>query len=190
MPLEMDRIPFGLANITIGEGEDAIKFDGVNEFQAEGGEITISPILEPIVIADMGNGDYDDVVVGYTGTMTINAAQESLDVLELALTAATAITGTDTGTVTGLMDSPIGTSLRKTGKRVTIHPRRLPPTMKDMDITIFKMISSGEFTRTNGNTQGSIAISMKMLPRDGMDPSKPGNYFYTGANDPSKALTT
>ncbi|MGR5914639.1 hypothetical protein ACT7DA_21240 [Bacillus pacificus] len=35
-------IPFGLATITVGEGADAIVFDGKNYFQADGGEINIS----------------------------------------------------------------------------------------------------------------------------------------------------
>lgn len=184
MALDLDKIPFGLANITIGEGADQLKFDGVNEFQAEGGEFTVSPILEDITVADLGNGPYDQRIVGYEGSLTINAAQESIAVLKEAIAGASTITDTTTSEVVGLMDAPIGTSLRKKAKRVHIHPRNLPANMKDMDITIYKMASNGEFTRSNGNSQGSITINMTMYPKDNMDPSLPGNYFFVGGTDP------
>lgn len=189
MPLNTDRIPFGLANITIGDvgADDQLKFDGVNEFQADGGEFTVSPILEDITVADFGNGPYDQRIVGYEGTLTITAAQESIAVLKEAIAGAATITDTTTGDVVGLMDAPIGTSLRKTAKRVHIHPRNLPASMKDMDITIFKMASNGEFTRSTGNTQGNITINLTMYPKDGMDPSLPGNYFFVGGTDPYPA---
>ncbi len=174
MALDTDRIPFGVATITIGEGADALVFDGVDEVQAEGGEVQLTPQFEDIIIADYGNGPYDKRLVGYEGQVTIVAAQESIDVLETALAATEAIT-----------DTAGGSSLRKKAKRVTIHPRHLPPENKDMDITIYKMASEGEFTRSNANEQGNVTITLSMLPRDGMDPSKPGNFFFFGGTDPN-----
>ncbi|MER2090920.1 MAG: hypothetical protein ABS920_14370 [Sporosarcina sp.] len=184
MALDTNKIPFGLSDITIGEGADVLKFDGVSEIQAEGGEVTLTPMFEDIVIADYGNGVYDQRLVGYEGTVTIVAAQESIAVLEAALAATEAITDVG-GETTGLMDSPIGTSLRKKAKRVTIHPRQFPASFKDLDINIFKMASNGEFTRTSANEQGNVTITLNMFPRDGMDPSKPGNFFYFGGTDPN-----
>jgi hypothetical protein len=187
MALDLERIPFGLSNITITDANDeVVKFDGVEELQAEGGEVTISPELEDIVIADYGNTAYDQRVVGYTGTVTINAAQESIAVLQMALAASEAIVDSTSSDVVGVTDSAIGSSLRAKGKTVHIHPRNLPAELKDMDITIYKMVSNGEFTRTTGNTQSNITITLSMLPRDGMDPSKPGNFFYIGGQDPNE----
>lgn len=189
MPLDLERIPFGLANITLteGTGVDAkvISFDGVDELQAEGGEVSLAPMYEDVTIADYGNGPYDKRLVGYEGTVTIVAAQETLRVLELAISGTETITSTDGGGVTGLTDAPIGSSLRKKGKRVNIHPRNLPALVKDNDITIYKVVSDGEYTRANANSQGSITINLTMLPRDGMDPKKAGNFFYVGGTDPS-----
>lgn len=190
MALDLERIPFGLSNITITDSLDnVVKFDGVEELQAEGGEVTLSPELEDIVIADYGNGAYDQRVVGYTGTVTINAAQESITVLQLALAATEAIVDSVSSDTVGVTDSAIGSSLRAKGKKVHIHPRNLPTEMKDMDITIYKMVSNGEFTRSTGNQQSNITITLTMMPRDGMDPSKPGNFFYLGGTDPNEVVT-
>ncbi|OAK70096.1 hypothetical protein [Lederbergia galactosidilytica] len=183
--LDVEKIPFGLANIIIGEDDDTLTFDGVEEMQAEGGEVTLTPMFEDIVIADYGNGVYDQRLVGFEGQVTIVAAQESIDVLEAALAATETITDTSGGEKKGIMDAPIGTSLRKKAKRVRIHPRQFPDSMKDLDITIYKMASNGEFTRSNANEQGNITITLNMFPRDGMDPSKPGNFFYFGGIDPN-----
>lgn len=186
MALDLERIPFGLSNITITDSNDeTVVFDGVDELQAEGGEVTFSPELEDIIIADYGNTAFDQRVVGYTGTVTINAAQESINVLQLALAASEQIVDSGSSEVVGVTDAAIGSSLRAKGKKVHIHPRNLPADLKDMDITIYKMVSNGEYTRTTGNTQSSITITLSMLPRDGMDPSKPGNFFYLGGTDPN-----
>lgn len=185
MALDVTKIPFGLANITIGEGVDAIKFDGIDELQAEGGEVTLTPMYEDIVIADYGNGIYDQRLVGYEGSVTINAAQESLKVLQLALSGTETITDSVSSEVSGITDAPIGSSLRVKGKEVHIHDRGTPASDKSRDINIYKMVASGDFTRSTGNSQSNITITLTMLPRDGMDPSKPGNFFYIGGTDPN-----
>lgn len=187
MPLAIERIPFGLSDIRIGEGADEVNFDGVDELQAEGGEITITPEFEDVTIADYGTSPFDKRIVGYTVQVTISAAQESMRVLQLALAATETITDATSGNVVGLTDSPIGTSMRKKGKKVSIHPRQHEASFKELDITIYKMISDGDFTRTTGNTQGNVSITLSMLPRDGMNPKKPGNFFYIGGTDPNKA---
>lgn len=187
MALALEKIPFGMSDILIGDGIDGVNFNGIDELQAEGGEISITPILEDITIGDYGNGPFDRRIVGYEGTVTIVAAQESIKVLQLALAGASPITDGVTSEVTGVTDSAIGTSLRASGKKVTIHPRQFATSDKDMDITIYKMISDGEYTRTSGNTQGSITISLTMLPRDGMNPAGVGNFYYLGGVDPNAA---
>lgn len=189
MALDLEKIPFGLADIIVTKPDgETIRFDGVDELQAEGGEVVLTPELEGIVIADYGTGNYDERVVGYTGSVTIVAAQESLRVLELAIASAETITETVGGDVVGLMDAPIGSSMRKKAARVTIHPRHLPDTDKSQDITLYKAASTGDFTRAQANSQGNIPITMSMYPRDGMDPSKPGNFYYIGGTDPNPVV--
>lgn len=182
MTLNLDAIPFGMSDIIVGTGADAVNFDGIDELQAEGGEVSFTPILEDVNIADYGNGVYDQRIVGYEGSVTINAAQESLRVLQLALAGTETITDAGSAAVVGITDAAMGSSLRAKGKPVSIHPRNLPKSNKERDINIYKMVASGDFTRTSGNSQGTVTITLTMLPKDGMDPSKPGNFFYIGSN--------
>lgn len=186
-PLEY---PFGLATITIGEGEeDELKFDGAVNFQADGGELTLSPILQEINIADFGEAVFDEVVTGYNGSATIVAAEDKIEIIKAALSATADITDTTSGNVTGLMDAKIGTSLRSKAKKVRIHPRMLPESDKSKDFVVYKMASNGDFTRSFANEQGNVQIELNMYPRDGMDASKPGNFFYRGATDPNAVVT-
>lgn len=181
-----EKIPFGMANITIGEGTDAISFDGATHLQAEGGEITLEPSFEDIVIADFGTSVYDKRFTGMEGTVTIVAAEDTIKMLELAMNYADTITETaDPETTVGLMDGKIGSSMRTKAKKVTIHPRQLPAGDTSMDITIYKMASIGGFTKSFANAQGNRTIELSMLPRDGFDANKPGNFYYVGGKDPN-----
>ncbi|PAE17292.1 hypothetical protein CHH91_04615 [Virgibacillus sp. 7505] len=183
------HIPFGLSDILIGEGADAIKFDGKDNYQAEGGELSLTPSFEDIVIQDFGTGVYDQRLVGWEGTVTITASHQSIKMLQLALAATEEITDAESGELTGLMDSKMGTSIRTKGKKVTIHPRQYAVDYKDMDITIYKMASNGEMARTFGNEQGNVTIELTMFVRDNADANKPGNYFYIGGTDPNASET-
>ncbi|MCM3651331.1 hypothetical protein [Metabacillus litoralis] len=180
------KIPFGLADITIGEGADIVKFDGLEFFQADGGELTLTPVFQDITIADFGESVYDKILTGYNGTFTFVAAQDDLKILQLALSASEPIIETAGSTTVGMMDAKIGTSLRSKAKKVTIHPRTMGAD-KSLDIVIYKMASDGDLTKSFANAQGNQSVSMSMLPRDGMDVSKPGNFFYIGATDPNVA---
>ncbi|MEE6134618.1 hypothetical protein [Priestia sp. GS2] len=186
---EKVEVPFGLADITIGEGAEAITFDGAANFQADGGEVTLTPILQEVKIADFGESVYDEVVTGYTGRVLIVAAEDKIQMMKLALSSSEDITSTTNSEVVGLMDAKIGTSLRKKAKKVRIHPRSLPATDKSKDIVIYKMASNGEFNRSFANEQGNVQIELNMYPRDGMDASKPGNFFYRGPVDPNSVVT-
>ncbi|MFC0188489.1 hypothetical protein ACFFJY_09340 [Fictibacillus aquaticus] len=181
---EVSKIPFGLADITIGEGADIIKFDGKENLQAEGGEVSISPILEEMKIADFGDSTYDEYVNGYEGEVKIIAAKPTIKLMQLAMSYADAITDTTTSEVVGLMDSKIGTSMRDRAKKITIHPRVMG-TDKSLDINLYKMAAVGELTRAYENAQGNLEITLKLYPRDGFDANKPGNFFYIGPKDPN-----
>ncbi|ANU13464.1 hypothetical protein B481_1995 [Planococcus halocryophilus Or1] len=182
---EVRKIPFGQSNFIIGEGENIMKFDGKEQLQAEGGEVTLTPVFEDVNIADYGPAVYDKRFVGMETSVTIVAAEETINIMELAMGATTAITATDGGATVGLMDAAIGTSMRAKGKRVFIHPRQYADTYTDLDITIYKMIADGEYTRSAANEQGNVTVTLTGLPRDGMDPSKPGNFYYIGGTDPN-----
>lgn len=179
-------IPFGLADITIGTGEDAIKFDGKTYLQADGGEISIEPELEDITMPDFGNTPYDQVIVGYNGSLTIVAGNRDLKVLALAMAYTEKITDATGGETVGLMDAKIGTSMRSKGKPVKIHPRGMGSDPSN-DINIYNMAGVSEFNEGYANEQGQNEIELVMYPRNGADANKPGNFFYIGDVDPNEA---
>jgi hypothetical protein len=187
MPLAAERIPFGPATITIGEGATALKFDGKDYLQVEGGELTITPSFEDETFVDTGTGRYDAYVTGYEGALTFTIGQESAKLLSLVLAASQNITDTTTSTVVGITDAPVGTSMRAKAQKVTIHPRSLPASDKSKDIVIYKMVSTGELSKSYQLAQGTMAVSLDMFPRDDMDASKGSSYFYTGPKDPNAA---
>lgn len=179
------RIPFGLADYTIGEGVDAIKFDGVTNFQADGGEVTIEPILQAVNVADFGASDYDDFVNGYTGTVTIVGAEHSLRLMEVAMASADKIVDTEVPARTvGLTDSRTGTSMRERGTMIRIHPREMGADAS-LDIVLYKVASVGAYTRSFANEQGRNELSFKMYPRDGAVAAEGSNFYYVGAKDPN-----
>jgi len=180
------RIPFGMSDITVGEGANVMNFNGKDNLQAEGGELVITPQFTEVKVADFGESVYDKVLVGWEAKLTITAAEESIDNFELAMAATVAITDTTSGAKVGLMDAALGTSLRSKAKRVKIHPRVLGAD-QSLDITIYKMASDGDFNRSSANEQGNVTIEMSMFIRDNFDATKPGNFFYLGAKDPNAA---
>lgn len=180
------RIPFGLADITIGEGAEAVKFDGVNYLQAEGGEVTIEPILQEVQIADFGDSVYDDILNGFTGEITIVAGNKDLRLLKETMSFVDGITSTQGGLLVGLTDAKLGTSMRSRAKKVVIHPRIMGAD-KSLDIVIYKMGAVSAYNENYDNEQGKHSITLKMYPRDGFDPNKVGNFFYIGGTDPNQA---
>ncbi|WP_394548809.1 hypothetical protein [Priestia aryabhattai] len=181
---KVKRIPFGMSDITIGEGADVMNFNGKDYLQAEGAELTITPIFEEINLPDVTGGVYDKRLTGWEAQLTITAAEENIDILEAGMMATAKITDTTSGETVGLMDGVIGLSLRELGKKVNIHPRALGSD-KSLDVTIYKMASDGEFSRTAGNEQGNVTIQLTMFIKDNADPTKPGNFFYWGPKDPN-----
>ncbi|POD46288.1 hypothetical protein BKM15_25955 [Pseudomonas syringae pv. syringae] len=180
-----DGFEFGLADITVGEGVDAVVFDGVNFFQAEGGEGSLEPIFEDITIADFGGSIYNRIFTGLNGTVTVRAANRTLKMLNQVLGWTDTITDTTTSTIVGIMDTKIGTSMRERAKKVTIHPRNLPTTDKSQDIVIYKMGAEGSYDFAFGNELRTNELTFTMYPRDGLDVKKPGNFFYIGPKDPN-----
>src|SRR5699024_5433792 len=173
---------FGLADILIGEGEDQVKFDGKEYLQAEGGSLSLTPQYEDITFEDFGETPVEKRLSGWEGEVTIVAGQEDAKILELAL-ASTVSVDNSGGGEKGVTDAPLGTAVK--GHKVRIHPRVLPDSVKDMDWTIYNMASTEGFTREYNQEQGNVEITLTMLPREGFDASKPGNFFFRGAVDPN-----
>lgn len=175
---------FGVATITIGDEEsnDLIKFDGKDYLQAEGGELTLTPQFTEFTFEDFGETVIERRLSGWEGTLTIVAGQETAEILELALNSTEDITDTADGDVVGSMDAKIGS--KAVGRKVNIHPRFLPLSDKSQDFNIYNMASIEGMSRTYASEQGSISITLTMMPRQGFDASKAGNFFYRGAVDP------
>lgn len=188
--MDKKQIPFGPADIFIGEEGNEIRFDGKNvagsQLQAEGGSINIEPTFAPITSIDFGESDYDDFSTGYAVTVNIVALHESVETLKLAIASAQDIvTGEDANVkVTGVTDAPVGQSNREKAVRVRIHPRNAGEN-RDFDYTVYKMAPVESFEREFSLEQGTIQIQFKAYPRDGADASKGSNFFYTGAVDPN-----
>lgn len=175
---------FGVADITIGseENDDIIKFDGKDYLQAEGGELTLTPQFTEFQFADFGETIVERRLSGWEGTLTIVAGQETAEILQLALNSTEDITDSDSDEVIGSMDARIGS--KAVGRRVNIHPRILPKTDKSQDFNIYNMASIEGISRTYEAEQGSLSITLTMMPREDFDASKPGNFFYRGGTDP------
>lgn len=173
---------FGVADITIGEGEDKISFDGKEYLQAEGGSLSLTPQYEDITFEDFGETPVEKRLSGWEGEVTIVAGQEDAKILELALASTVKVDAAGSGE-SGVTDAPLGTAVK--GRKVTIHPRLLPESIKDMDWTIYNMASTEGFSREYNQEQGNVEITLSMLPREGFDASKPGNFFYRGGVDPN-----
>lgn len=179
------NIPFGAADITIGGTSDVDKvvFDGINHFQADGGEVSLEPILADIKVIDFGDVNFDDRINGYEGTVKIVATSNDIKIIKVALGHATVKTDATTSKDV-ITDSAVGTSLRAKGKPITIHPREMGAD-KSLDINIYLATSAGAFERSYNAEQGTQEIELKMYPKNGADASKEGNYFYIGEKDPN-----
>jgi hypothetical protein len=174
---------FGVADIEVGDGDDKIKFDGKDYLQAEGGSLSLTPQYTEFTFEDFGETIVERRLSGWEGEVTIVAGQEDADILELALASTEPITDTGGGDTVGVMDAAIGTKVK--GRKVRIHPRMLPASVKDMDWNIYNMSSIGGFEREYNAEQGNISITLTMMPKDDFDASKPGNFFYRGSVDPN-----
>lgn len=172
---------FGIADIEIGEGEDKISFDGSDYLQAEGGSLSLTPSYAEIQVADFGETIVERRLTGWEGQVTIVAAQEDAKILKLALASTEPIPGVD-GDSEGAMDARIGS--KPQGRKVRIHPRFLPDSVRELDWNIYNMASIEGFEREFGPEQGNINITLNMMPREGFNASEPGNFFYRGGVDP------
>lgn len=180
---------FGLADFIIDEGKPTeIRFDGKlcedgSYLQADGGEITLEPETEDIVIQDFSTTNYDYVVVGWNGTITLAASAMTLKLMSALLTGT--YTGVDEeGNIKWITDAPIGTSMRENGRTMTIHPRQMGDD-KSEDIHVYKVVNTSGYSREFANEQASHEIEFEILPKDCADANQGNNFFYVG-EDPKE----
>lgn len=167
--LNDERIPYGLCDIYIGGTKMGL--------QADKAELTIEPTFKDIKVEDFGDEPFDKRLSGYKIGFKAVMATESAENLKYGLMA-TEIQGADGKTA--YVDSPLGASLRKSGKTLRIHPRELPEDNKDYDCNIFLAVPASKYSRPYGNEQGKVEIQLEALPKEGFDVTKPENYFRIG----------
>lgn len=179
------EIEFGMADFIFDEGtENELRFDGKlcaenSLLQAEGGTVELTPILEDTTLADFGNGNFDQIVVGWEGTVTIVAAKATLDVISKTLSGTVSIDRD--GTLVSVTDAPIGTSLRAGAKKLRVHPRGMGDDTSE-DIVIHKVANASGLSRSFANEQGNYEMEFTIFPKDCADANEPNNYFYIGEN--------
>lgn len=162
----------GQANVTFGNNPVPLIADNV-VFNAE-------PQIQDLTIPyEFGQGPVDKIVVGWTVTVTMALAEESLEAIKLAIPVTEKVDGVD-AEKKNLTDSRIGTSLRSSGAALVLHPRKLADADKSQDIKVFKAVSTGSFERVYGLEQGRIAVTFTGLVKDDADSTKSGNYFQYG----------
>lgn len=177
---------FGMADFIIDEGlPTEIRFDGKlcednSYLQADGGEISLEPETEDIVLKDFSEKNYDYVVTGWDGTVTINASAYTLKLMSAIFTGT--YTGVDEeGNIKWVTDAPIGSSMRENAHSIRIHPRQMGDDRTE-DIFIYKAVNTSGFSREFDNEQATHEIELAILPKDCADASKPNNYFFIGAD--------
>lgn len=177
---------FGMADFIIDEGlPTEIRFDGRlcsdnSYLQADGGEISLEPETEDIVLKDFSEKNYDYVITGWDGKVTINASAYTLKLMSALFTGT--YTGVDKeGNIQWITDAPIGSSMRENAHSIRIHPRQMGDDRSE-DIFIYKAVNTSGFDREFDNEQASHEIELAILPKDCADASKPNNYFFIGEN--------
>ncbi|MGW7932852.1 hypothetical protein ACWEWU_14635 [Staphylococcus xylosus] len=183
---------FGMADFIFDEGKPTeLKFDGKlcdkNSFvQAEGGQVSLEPELEDITIADFGNGNFDQSIVGWNGTVTIVGARTTLEMISRTLSGTVSLK--ENGELVTVTDAPIGSSLREESRTLRIHPRDMGGDLSE-DIYIHKIANTSGMSRPFGNEQGNYEMEFNMFLKDCADANSPNNYFYIG-KDPDKIKNT
>jgi len=182
---ETIRAPFGPADFIInkGDSENEIRFDGTTKLQFESGEVALEPQYAEITSVDMGGGAYDDYFTHYEGTITISGFQDDLETFKLALGGLQEINSADSSEVRGYADAPVGASNRERSVTLDIAPRGLMEKNSGEHIHIYKAASTASYTRAYGNEQGSVAIELKIYPKDDADFATGDNFFRRGYDE-------
>ena len=180
------KYSFGMADFIIDEGKPTeIRFDGKlcedgSYLQADGCEIELEPETEDIVLPDFSATNYDYVVTGWNGTVTIVASAYTLKLMSALLTGT--YTGVDEdGRIKWITDAPIGTSMRENGRTITIHPRQMGDD-KSEDIFIYKAVNTSGYSREFNNEQGTHEMEFEILPKDCADANQGNNFYFIGEN--------
>lgn len=180
------KYSFGMADFIIDEGKPTeIRFDGKlcedgSYLQADGGEIELEPETEDIVLPDFSATNYDYVVTGWNGTVTIVASAYTLKLMSALLTGTYTGVNED-GRIKWITDAPVGTSMRENGRTITIHPRQMGDD-KSEDIFIYKAVNTSGYSREFNNEQGTHEMEFEILPKDCADANVGNNFYFIGEN--------
>lgn len=180
---------FGMADFIIDEGKPTeVRFDGKlcedgSYLQADGGEIELEPETEDIVLKDFSETNYDYVVTGWNGTVTIAASAMTLKLMS-ALLSGTYTGVAEDGRIKWITDAPIGTSMREQGRTITVHPRQMGDD-KSEDIFIYKAVNTSGYDREFDNEQATHEMEFEILPKDCADANVGNNFFFIG-EDPEE----
>lgn len=180
------KYSFGMADFIIDEGKTTeIRFDGKlcedgSYLQADGGEIELEPETEDIVLPDFSATNYDYVVTGWNGTVTIVASAYTLKLMSALLTGTYTGVNED-GRIKWITDAPVGTSMRENGRTITIHPRQMGDD-KSEDIFIYKAVNTSGYSREFNNEQGTHEMEFEILPKDCADANVGNNFYFIGEN--------
>lgn len=180
------KYDFGLADFIIDEGKPTeVRFDGKlcedgSYLQADGGEVSLEPETEDIVLKDFSETNYDYVVTGWNGTVTIAASAYTLKLMS-ALLSGTYTGVAEDGRIKWITDAPIGSSMREQGRTITIHPRQMGDD-KSEDIFIYKAVNTSGYSREFDNEQASHEMEFEILPKDCADANQGNNFFFIGEN--------
>src|SRR5699024_5238648 len=88
---------FGVADIEVVEGKDAITFDGKDYLLAQCGSLSLEPQYTEFQFEDFGETIVERRLYGWEGTLTIVAGQEYVNILQLVLASTEEFTDTDGG---------------------------------------------------------------------------------------------
>ena len=180
------KYDFGLADFIIDEGKPTeVRFDGKlcedgSYLQADGGEVSLEPETEDIVLKDFSETNYDYVITGWNGTVTIAASAYTLKLMS-ALLSGTYTGVAEDGLIKWITDAPIGSSMREQGRTITIHPRQMGDD-KSEDIFIYKAVNTSGYSREFDNEQASHEMEFEILPKDCADANQGNNFFFIGEN--------
>ena len=180
------KYDFGLADFIIDEGKPTeVRFDGKlcedgSYLQADGGEVSLEPETEDIVLKDFSETNYDYVITGWNGTVTIAASAYTLKLMS-ALLSGTYTGVAEDGRIKWITDAPIGSSMREQGRTITIHPRQMGDD-KSEDIFIYKAVNTSGYSREFDNEQASHEMEFEILPKNCADANQGNNFFFIGEN--------
>jgi len=162
-------------DIKIGFGLADIKIDGKDiGLQGDSAEFMAEPVMLEIETYELGVYDY--YLDSWNVTLKVVLQDESFEKLKMALPALQEIK--DGASTVGLTDGATHQRMRDKAVEIQVCPRDAGGTT-DYDITIFKALPTGGFTRAYGKDVNTYEVEFRALPKTG-NYKTGGNFFRIG----------